>query len=761
MDDMTDFNSAAISAAVNQSAGIKPSATTNMRPVNNPGNIRVPGSSTAFQQFASPEAGSAAIDKQLALYQKRGINTLGGIISTWSPPNENKTDALIVNAAKRAGIDPNVPLDVTGNPSHMQAVKSAILAQEGAGTHQTQASNDPMADFSSSAIDRAVRVSRQSVQDQIKQGSDNTAIGDVASKGLSPIGEFAANQITGGVGAVAGGLSGLASLIKNGGDFDKAAQAVRDTQSALTYQPRSQGAQNAVDTVSNVMDMSNKGLGMIGQAVAGDKGQAIGESVIPVLGALALKGGISKGAFSPKTVAEQFSKMRDGPLPDRYYTPSVAESFGKNTTGAAQGTILQAAITSGASPELQAVIAKAESSGKIDSKVAANHIAADSLPVPIQLTEGQATQNVNTLSAEVNSRAKYQALADRYNKQNGQLIENIDAIRDKAAPDVFDANHIESGRSLINSYNEYDAVLKSDINAKYQALADANGGGIPIDGQTFVANANAELAKQMKGAYLPKETQSIMNEILNGNQQMTFENFENLRTNLANDARKFERQGDGNSAHAISIVRNALEDMPLTDSAQQLKPLADAARGAARERFKLMENDPAYKAAVNGSVAPDDFISKYVINGKQDNIAQMKNNLSADPIASQTIANGVINYLKSKSVGTAGNFSQSGFNGPLAKLQPNLHMLVDAETAAKLSDLGEVARLTQRQPVGHSINNSNTFTAAMGSTAAGTAEGALNVAAHGVPIGTWIRKGANAILDKKAVEKSLRTGAGL
>ena len=33
--------------------------------------------------------------------------------------------------------------------------------------------------------------------------------------------------------------------------------------------------------------------------------------------------------------------------------------------------------------------------------------------------------------------------------------------------------------------------------------------------------------------------------------------------------------------------------------------------------------------------------------------------------------------------------------------------------------------------------------------------------AKGVPVGTWLRKGANSVLDKKAVQKSLRVGAGL
>jgi hypothetical protein len=576
---------------------------------------------------------------------------------------------------------------------------------------------------------------------------------------LSPLGEVAANVVTGGIGSVLGGLSGIATLIRHGGDTMKASQAVKDAQDALTYQPRSAEAQTVLGNVATVMNKSNEGLGLIGKAVAGDAGQAVGEIVNPVLGAIAGgKAGIKEGSF--RNAAEQFKQMRNEPLPPQYGGQSVAESFGKNTVNAAETPIAQAAKASGVNPELQAAIDKAETSGKINKDAAANHIAADTLPVPVKITEGQATGDVHTISAEQNSKGKYQEFGTLFNEQNAKLIQNLDAIRENAAPDVFDTNHIESGRSLINSYKEHDATLKSDIKSKYEELAKANGGDIPIDGQTFVANANAELGKQMKGAYLPKETQSIMNDILSGGRQMTFENFENLRTNLANDARKFERQGDGNSAHAIGIVRNALEDMPLTEAAQGLKPIADAARSAAKQRFDLLKTDPAYKAAINGTVAPDDFINKYVINGKQDHIEQMKNNLGADPIASQTISNGVINYLKSKSVGTAGNFSQAGFNGPLSKLEPNLHMLVDPQTAAHLTQLGHVAKLTQAQPRGSYVNNSNTLTAAMGNAAATGIEAAINLKTGGIG-GTWLRKGANAVLDKNAVKKSMKVGAGI
>ncbi len=101
---------------------------------NNPGNIRVPGStgtgSKAFQSFSTPEAGITAIKSNLLSYQEQhGLNTVSGIISRWSPPNENATSTLIANASRRMGVGPNDPIDLHDSAT-MQKMVNAISMQE-------------------------------------------------------------------------------------------------------------------------------------------------------------------------------------------------------------------------------------------------------------------------------------------------------------------------------------------------------------------------------------------------------------------------------------------------------------------------------------------------------------------------------------------------------------------------------------------------------------------------------------------------------
>lgn len=95
---------------------------------NNPGNIRS-GQGGSFGQYPSMGAGVDAIDKNLQAYAGKGINTVRGIVSTWAPPNENPTDQLVANAAKRLNVNPDQPLDMS-DPNTRAQVAMALMQQE-------------------------------------------------------------------------------------------------------------------------------------------------------------------------------------------------------------------------------------------------------------------------------------------------------------------------------------------------------------------------------------------------------------------------------------------------------------------------------------------------------------------------------------------------------------------------------------------------------------------------------------------------------
>jgi len=96
----------------------------------NPFNLRVPGSTTAFQTFGSDAEGVKAAAHQLQLYENRDkLNTIAGIITKFAPPNENDTAGYIKAVAERTKIGANDPLD-PANKDQLASILSAMALQE-------------------------------------------------------------------------------------------------------------------------------------------------------------------------------------------------------------------------------------------------------------------------------------------------------------------------------------------------------------------------------------------------------------------------------------------------------------------------------------------------------------------------------------------------------------------------------------------------------------------------------------------------------
>jgi hypothetical protein len=640
----------------------------------------------------------------------------------------------------------------------------------------------------------------------------------------SPAFDLAANQASALGSTVAGGFGGLYSAGKTllkGGSLDDAvnagAKTVQDVQQAGTYQPRTeQGAKmveqfgsnyNPLSWIPNatqyVGDKAGDALAASGMPGAGAVVKGIGVAAPLALGMAVkplsslLKGGADvaevprvEPTMNPSPAAKPRYKMVDGkpvlieetnPQPSAIpaVTPSGAPAGAESiprveVRGTSASMPAPRPSIADASPELQKAVADLQQKGvPVNPTALARHVEADTLPVPVKMTAGQASMNPALISEEMNSRGKAQPTVspDFYNAQGKALGANLDALRAKAAPDVTATHPAEMGQALVDQYKAVDAPIRADITAKYKALADANGGNLPMSGQDFVNAADAAMKKGDISEWLPEKVQAKLESYRNG-APMSFDNFENMRTILANEARKAGSgpSPDGNAVHAIGVVRDALESLPMSGEAAAIKPLADAARGAAKARFDALRADPAYKAAINDTVGhgepsplAEKFVQNYLINGKGANVKQMKANLATSDIANQTIAAAGIDYLKGLSGAdpVTGKFLADRYNKGVNQLGPKLGDMFDPQTAQHLQQVGNVAKYTSAQPKGSFVNNSNTLVGAMAEAGKGTLEGMANNAALGVPVGTWIRKAAQNRSAAKASAASVEPGAGI
>ena len=418
--------------------------------------------------------------------------------------------------------------------------------------------------------------------------------------------------------------------------------------------------------------------------------------------------------------------------------------------------------------EAQSKVAGAPGALALDKEAIARHAEAATLPVPMQLMEGQASRDPVAFSNETNTRSQNQGVIDRLNTQQKQLTQNAQAIRDDVGPDVFSTNQIEHAETFIDAYKAKDAPIKADVTAKYDAAKAANGGDLQMQGNQFVSEAEAALKPQGKGRFLPSTVQGIIDDVKASGGQMSLDDFEGYRTQLANEARKAGRSEDGNALAAINKVRDALENVqPASDTAATAKQLFDTARAAHKARMGAIEADPAYDFAINDGT-PDKFVQKFLTGNSatRDGVALMRKNLGDNPTAVQTMGVAVLDHLRaSAGIDDLGNgtFKQSGFNKQLQALGPRLKSVLNPKDLENVEKLGNVARNIQQAPPGSYVNTSNTaptLGATLKSGGAGLVEGAVNVKTLGVG-GTAARGFLQRRAAEKAAQKTLAPGAGI
>ena len=782
----------------------------------NVGNLRPVGSSTGFQQPASYEEGIRAMDKNLEVYgTKHKINTLRGVISRYAPSSENDTEGYINFIAQRTGLKPDQEIDLT-NPAVRHVISGPMILMEKGGKAifgtptqqktQTQAavSEDPIYNAILGTKPKQAPVSKEDLQKALDTPTEDESVAvtfnrQFARKGAKmreqgsklepfvkevakPLEEITkedyAKSSTPAIWAklnfgndkqkqeaLDSIYSGSQKVVKGVTDFVNApnkGEIIQNALSEIVNNPAKFIGESVKSVVYHpeqivIGNVAGKAIGDVaGKAISGTKNIAEKVAETPVY-----QGLVAKTKSAAETMQEGFQAYKQAQSPQGATVP-VGASVGAAQT--ANKSIVDEAI-SRASPELRQELLKLNPN-EIDVKVLNNYMDADTLPVRINLSEGQATRDPNIFSQEMNSRGKNKELATHYNEQNAKLIENIDQIKENAAPRVYGTNVVENGQSLIDSYLDIDKARLANIDTKYQALRDAAGGEIPIDGVKFADNALNSLKKNLKTEFLPDSIRRQIDAFKRG-EPMTFEQFEAMRTNLAAEMRKADRAGDGNAEFALGKVREALDDLPLIGETKDLKILADEARAAAKERFDTLDKDKAYKAAVNGKVAADDFIQKFVIGGKKADIDTMVAHLGADSQAREVMAAGIVNWLKSKANITAegtGTFSQKGFNKALESIDPKILNIVGSEVNQQLKALGNTARNIQERPAGGYVNESGTLVGALAERAKSGAEQGLNILGfgqYGIPIGSMARGAVHNVKESIKAKQSLKPGAGI
>ena len=108
---------------------------------NNPGNIRktatdwrgeVVGSDSAFETFATPEAGIRALAVLLRNYQRKyGLRTVRAIITRYAPPSENNTESYVSAVARRLNVGADQAINLEDAVTLSALVQAVIKHENG------------------------------------------------------------------------------------------------------------------------------------------------------------------------------------------------------------------------------------------------------------------------------------------------------------------------------------------------------------------------------------------------------------------------------------------------------------------------------------------------------------------------------------------------------------------------------------------------------------------------------------------------------
>ena len=367
----------------------------------------------------------------------------------------------------------------------------------------------------------------------------------------------------------------------------------------------------------------------------------------------------------------------------------------------------------------------------------------------IPLTKGQ-REGSSRYAEEWNHRDENKQTQDFFSNQPRKFREAFEKLFDKHSSDIGELSKENIGQLQIDALAKKDASRISAINQAKQDLVDANGGQFPIDITTLKSNIDAELSRQLKSRHL---SDAIKGDLEDFYQNPTFESFEYLRSNLADEMRSAK---DGKSRQAAWIARDQLEKLPVfgeeggNAQARILKGLADKYRALNVERYNVIKTNPAYKAAIKEasdakeaasmeSLNASKFHDKYITNATPESVRRMIDEIKDNPEALKAIKAGDLLNARDALVPNEATpqLRAEMFNKYLRNQSSKTKYVHDAESAQDLIDLAVLSSKVA-QPKDKVFNYSNSLSGLFGDLARQglqiKGESALAALTHGASV---------------------------
>jgi hypothetical protein len=327
----------------------------------------------------------------------------------------------------------------------------------------------------------------------------------------------------------------------------------------------------------------------------------------------------------------------------------------------------------------------------------------------IDPTLGQITRDPTQYAQELNMRGVSgvgEPLANRFNQQNTRLQQALYGLAGNAA-DAYQA-----GSAIKGSLKSIDNQMSQQVSDAYAAARASSGKNLDVP-LTGLAQDYAQVLNDF-GDKVPSGVRNNFNQLglMGGTQQKTFsiENAENLLKVI-----NANQSNDPATNAALGTLRTSVKNAIL--SADDKGGVYAPARALAAQRFALQDQIPALEASAADTINPDDFVRKYLVGGKTDQVSALANLLkSQDPGAFTEARNQIGAQLALKGFGNnvAGDapFKPAGYAQQLQAFGPaKLGAFYTPDEIAQLNAIGRVGSYMNAYPSAAPVNTSNTASA--------------------------------------------------
>ncbi len=358
-----------------------------------------------------------------------------------------------------------------------------------------------------------------------------------------------------------------------------------------------------------------------------------------------------------------------------------------------------------------------------DPRVMANRADAGALPVPIHLARGQASRDPMQFAWEqrvAGQQGVGEPLNDLLSAQNKALIENLNALGANKATQPFEAS-----QQIIQHIEGVDEAMRAQIKQAYSAVKNSAGRPSRVSTEGFLQGAKQELTQGRPdlaglvnlGDRLPPEIANIYNDIATGKLLLTVDTIQFLDRDWGGYQR-----GAANETQrlAIGALRKALYNTPIDDNlGKESMQAYNAAKALAKQRFDLIDANPAYKAIEAGTkrAEPDKFFQNFIAGANVSELKALKDLIGPDNV--QMLQGTLVGNLKRVALNRAsdenGVFSQAAYNKVLQDpvQAPRLRELFadNTKTLDQLYRVGRVSENLIKIPAASKVNTSNTASA--------------------------------------------------